>query len=116
MADYFELRHEDSSVYPVGTLAIDIESGVFEFCLNKEYDGEVPWFVRFERDAVLPMSEMVRMWVMERAPESHNEFIDSLIEKAGLDEYDAYGFFKHNKGHFITDKFYVVEREKPECS
>ena len=83
-------------------------------CLNNEYDGDVPWFIRFAKDSVLPMNEMVKMWVLERAPESHNEFIDSLIKKAGLYEYDAYGFFKYNKGHFITDKFYVVEREKPE--
>ena len=112
--DFFELRNEDADLHPVGILEIDIESDIFNFILNKEYNGDVPWFIRFANDAVISMNEMVKMWVLERAPESHNEFIDSLIDKAGLDEYDAYGFFKYNKGHFIIDKFYVVECEKPE--
>ena len=114
MADFYDLRHEDNIAFPVGTLEIDIEQGIFNFKLNKNYDGDVPWFVRFANKAVKPMNEMVRAWVLERAPESHNELIDSLIKKAGLKDYDAYGFFKYNKGHFITDKFYVAEREKPE--
>ena len=112
LSDYYVLWHESETAQPVGTLEVNIESDLFNFQLNSEYSGEVPWFVSYAKDAVLPMNTMIKMWVLDRAPESHNEFIDSLIRKANLDEYDAYGFFKYNKGKFITDRFYVVECEK----
>ena len=112
MTDFYELWHEENCAHPVGTLEIAIEADIFNFKLNKEYIGSVPWFIQYAKDAVLPMNEMVKMWVLGRAPESHNELIDSLIKKAGLARYDAYGFFKYNKGHFITDKFYVVECQR----
>ena len=85
---------------------VDIKNDLFKFSLNKEYDGPLPFFV------ICPLvdiseSDNIKMWVLERSPEENNEIIDSLIIKAGLVEYDAYGFFRYNKGRHITDRFYV---------
>ena len=55
------------------------------------------------------MTENIKMWVMDRVPEPQYKFIDTLIEKAGLKEYDVYSFFKYNKGAFNHDRFYVEE-------
>lgn len=88
-------------------MEIDIDEDFFGFTKNERYTGKLPAFLYYE--AEIPMNENIKMWVMERAPEPHYLFIDKLIEKAGLTSYDAYGFFKYNKGAFIQDRFYVKE-------
>jgi len=88
-------------------LEINISDDFFGFTKNESYTGPLPAFLYYE--AVIPMNENIKMWVLERAPEPQYLFIDALIEKAGLQKYDAYGFFRYNKGAFIQDKFYVEE-------
>ena len=105
MLDKYLVRCENVEE-AVGTLYVDIEQDYFDFDTNTKYNGPKPAFLAYP-DAPMPLREQVKMWVLERAPEPHYEFIDVLIEKAGLTEYDAYGFFKYNKGQFIIDKFYV---------
>ena len=105
MSDVYLLKHEGIEV-PVGVLRIDIEKDNFAFEADPHYNGPLPAFLLYS-NGLMPIEESIKMWVMERAPEPHNEFIDALVEKAGLDKYDAYGFFKFNQGKFITDKFYA---------
>jgi len=106
MLDRYYLRYRGYEE-PVGVLEINIEEDIFSFTKNDKYTGDLPAFLFYETD--IPMNENIKMWVMDRAPEPQYAFIDTLIEKAGLKEYDAYGFFKYNKGVFIYDKFYVEE-------
>ena len=106
MLDQYYLRFKGVDE-PVGVLEIDIEEDFFNFLENDKYTGDLPAFLYYETD--IPMNENIKMWVIDRAPEPHYEFIDTLIKKAGLKEYDAYGFFKYNKGAFNYDRFYVEE-------
>jgi hypothetical protein len=92
---------------PVGVLGVDIDGDVFEFDVNENYTGALPFFLRYP-DMPMEMGERVKMWVLDRAPDVDYEFIDALIEKVGLKTYDAYGFFKYNGGKFIRDRFYVL--------
>jgi len=99
------LKHEDWPEF-VGELLIDYDEDRYDFIRNKDYNGSVPYFLQCE-DSMLPLSEKIKIWVLSRSPDQDYEFIDALIEKAGLTEYDPYGFFKYNDGRFIPDRFYV---------
>jgi len=105
MLDRYILKHEG---YPesIGELLIDYEEDSYDFMKNRNYKGPLPFFLQFE-DSLLSTSEKIKMWVLSRSPEQEYEFIDALIEKAGLEAYDPYGFFKYNNGKFIPDRFYV---------
>jgi hypothetical protein len=103
--DLYMLKHMDNDV-SVGKLTVDVENDSYDFQENTEYTGPQPYFVRHPATAV-SKSEQIKMWVMGRAPESHYEFIDALVEKIGSKQYHAYDFFKYNSGRFITDDFYV---------
>ena len=105
MLDKYLLKY-DGIESAVGNLTIDIEGDLFEFEPIPGYDGPLPFFLK-SPNSPLSTSEKLKMWVLDRAPEPEYELIDMLIEKAGLKEYDAYGFFKYNGGKFNTDKFYV---------
>ena len=105
MPDKYWLHCEEYSE-AVGELLIDFDNDNFSFEMNNNYTGPLPFFLT-DSDAPMPVDEQIKLWVTERAPEPNYTFIDALIEKAGLSEYDAYGFFKYNSGKFITDKFYV---------
>ncbi|MCL1997895.1 MAG: hypothetical protein FWG65_03920 [Turicibacter sp.] len=107
MLDKYVVRCENVTE-PIGTLEVDVAEDYFNIDINPNYDGPKPLFMAYPK-AVMPLQEQVKIWVLERSPEPHYEFIDALVEKAGLDKYDPYGFFKYNKGRFITDKFYVEE-------
>jgi hypothetical protein len=89
---------------PIGVLSVNVDDMSFSFDENLEYDSDKPFFLR--RDFALPFEEVLKIWVLNRAPDTNYEFIDYLIEKAGLKEYDAYGFFKYNNGRYISDRFY----------
>ena len=95
---------------PIGVLTVDIDNDTFTFTRNSKYQGCLPVFIEYPAVSMTE-SDSIKMWVMDRAPEPHNELIDSLIRKIGATEYDAYAFFKYNKGAYITDKFYVEEIE-----
>jgi len=99
------LKHDDNPT-PIGELHIDIDNSSYDFIRNTNYDGPVPFFLTYI-DSVLSLNERIKLWVSERCPEEDYEFIDALIQKAGLKSYDSYGFFKFNQGRFITDSFYV---------
>ena len=103
--DRYLLKHRNSDV-PLGELSIDIEVDEFSFEENNEYQGKLPAFL-FYKSGAISKKEQIKMWVMGRAPDPNNEFIDTMIRKIGETKYDAYSFFKYNKGVFITDKFYV---------
>ena len=105
MSDKYLLRHKSTDI-PVGNLDVDIENDNFSFVLDSGYEGPLPSFLMYP-PKTMSYSDSIRMWVMNRSPEPHYEFIDQAIKKAGLTEYDAYGFFKYNNGAFITDDFYV---------
>ena len=106
MLDKYFLKY-DGTKEPVGELTIDFDNDYFDISVNDKYIGPVPSFMKYS-DAVLPLSDRIKLWVLERSPERDYEFIDALIRAAGLDAYDSYGFFKYNNGRFITDNFYVV--------
>ena len=99
------MKHKSTEI-PLGKLEIDEISDVFSFTPNKGYSGPLPSFLLYGHGKMTE-SESVKMWVMDRAPEPHNEIIDSLIHKIGETTYNAYSFFKYNKGRFTGDKFYV---------
>ena len=105
MPDIYLLKHKKSEI-PIGRLEIDIEGDVFSFEKNAEYSGSLPSFLLCGHGNMTE-SDSIKMWVMDRAPEHHNELIDALIEKIGETQYDPYCFFKYNKGRFIGDLFYV---------
>jgi len=108
--DKYLLKYEGIDE-PVGLLSLDFINDEFSIEVNEKYNGSIPSFLRFE-DAPMCIGDRIKLWVLERAPETNYEFIDALIEKAGLSEYDAYGFFKYNNGRFITDRFYVEPYNK----
>jgi hypothetical protein len=103
--DSYLMKHENETE-PVGTLHIDIAEDIFDFKLNENYKGELPHFVS-DPGTALSKNELVKMWVLERAPEPNYEWIDALIQKIGCTHYDPYAFFKYNEGRFITDRFYA---------
>ena len=105
MLDKYYLRCKEVSE-PIGILTVDIENDHFGFEENDAYEGQLPTFLAYP-DAPMPIDRKIKMWVLGRAPEPNYALIESLIKKAGLSSYDAYGFFKYNKGQFIPDKFYV---------
>ena len=102
--DKYLLKHKTSDV-PLGELLIDIDSDVFSFLKNDSYNGPLPAFLAYPSE--MKESDKIKLWVLERAPDPNNEFIDALIKKIGETSYNAYSFFKYNNGAFITDKFYV---------
>ena len=106
MLDKYFLKYEGISE-PVGVLNLDFDQNEFSIDVNSKYNGPAPSFIRHS-DAPMPIGGRIKLWVLERAPEPNYEFIDTLIKKAGLDKYDAYGFFKYNSGRFLTDKFFTV--------
>jgi len=108
--DRYLLKCKDISE-PIGALYVDFDNDKFNIDINERYDGPLPGFI-LHVDAPMPINERIKLWILERAPEPNYEFIDALIEKAGLVEYDAYGFFKYNNGQFITDKYYVELQEE----
>jgi hypothetical protein len=97
------MKHEKAEK-PIGILTANLDDMSFGFEENPEYDNEKPFFLR--KDFAIPFEEVLKIWVLNRAPEPDYEFIECLVEKAGLKEYDAYGFFKYNKGRYISDRFY----------
>jgi hypothetical protein len=99
------LKHKTADSH-LGELSIDIDTDEFSFKPNPEYQRPLPAFLFYKSDKISE-NEQIKMWVMGRAPDPNNELIDALIDKIGETKYDAYSFFKHNKGVFITDKFYV---------
>ena len=105
MPDKYLLHCENES-QAIGTLLVDFDNDRFEIDENPNYAGPLPFFLNCP-GAVMPLPERIKLWITERAPEPNYAFIDTLVEKTGLKEYDAYGFFKYNHGRFITDKFYV---------
>ena len=105
MLDKYLLLCEDLPE-PLGILSVDIENDFFDFESNPKYIGDLPAFLAFP-NAPMPMKEKIKRWVLGRAPDTNYVMIETLIKKAGLKEYDAYGFFKYNNGEFITDRFYV---------
>jgi hypothetical protein len=84
---------------------VDIDADIFSFQKNGTYSGPLPSFLAYP--SKMKESDKIKMWVLERAPDPNNEFIDALIKKIGETKYNAYSFFKYNNGVFITDKFYV---------
>jgi len=90
----------------LGRLEIDEPADSFSFSPNDEYVGPLPSFLMYPSKHISD-NVSVKMWVMDRAPEPHNEFIDSLIRKIGETKYNAYSFFKYNRGRFTGDLFYV---------
>lgn len=103
--DVYMLKHKSSEV-PLGRLEIDELADSLSFIRNDEYVSPLPSFLMYP-SKYISESDCIKMWVMGRAPEPHNEFIDSLIRKIGETEYNAYNFFKYNNGRFIGDLFYV---------
>ena len=108
MLDKYWLKY-DNLDEPVGELLIDFKKDKFNFIQNPKYDGELPFFLE-DPESSMPMEEQIKIWIENRVPERNYTFIDVLIEKAGLKDYDIYGFFKYNKGQFISDKFYIESK------
>jgi hypothetical protein len=92
---------------PIGILTVDVDKMRFSFDENPNYDSDKPLFLR--KDFAIPFEEVLKIWILNRAPEPDYEFIDCLVEKAWLKEYDAYGFFKYNNGRYISDRFYFEQ-------
>jgi hypothetical protein len=107
LLEKFALYHDKDFI---GVLGVDIEGDHFSFETSPGYGGPVPYFLRFP-DSVLSMSEKIKEWVLERAPEPNYEFIDALMDRAGMTEYDPYLFFKYNQGQFLNDDFRVEPLE-----
>jgi|GEM_PF-2213563 len=105
MSDVFLLKHSHSEI-PLGRLEIDESADTFSFERNAEYSGSLPSFLLYGHGN-MSESDSIKMWVMDRAPEPHNEIIDALIQKIGETKYNAYSFFKYNNGRFIGDLFFV---------
>ncbi|GHU91601.1 hypothetical protein FACS1894202_13350 [Clostridia bacterium] len=107
MLTRFALKNEGVNE-DVGRLCIDYESDLWHFVPNHEYKGEQPWFIRVaEMLGRTVEKEDIKTWVLNRAPEQNADWIDKYCDMAGLQPYDPYGFFLFNKGHFVTDSFYV---------
>jgi len=105
MSDTYLLKHPSSEV-PLGKLEIDEAADIYSFEQNPNYEGPLPSFLLYP-SAHISNNDSVKMWVLDRAPEPHNELIDALVRKIGETEYNAYSFFKYNNGRFTGDKFYV---------
>jgi hypothetical protein len=103
MSDVYTLKSPDGNV---GTLRIDIKLDTWEFTPSETYQGVTPQFIYYAKNGAYTKDD-IKEWVLERAPERNYEWIDQLLEKLGLSEYDPYAFFKYNGGRFITDDFYV---------
>ena len=108
--DKYELKHP-SCPLPVGYMAINFDKDTWEWNDNLNYTGELPWFLVFLKHPknTKSVSELLRMWVLGRALDPNNILIERTMKTAGLKRFCAYGFFKYNKGRYITDKFYCVD-------
>ena len=108
MLERFYLKYRDNPEN-VGIISVDCETDSYNFTENSGYSGSIPAFLRFKHEVNYPISDGLKVWIADRVPEPGYAFIDALIEKAGLKQYDAYGFFKYNKGKFMNDGFYIEE-------
>ena len=106
LLDSYYLKYKGGNI---GQLNVDMENDVWQMNINDEYSGDVPWIIRHSPGGV-PSKELVRNWVLSRAPERNYEWIDRMLDLLGMREYDEYEFFKYNNGMFITDDF-SVERK-----
>ena len=103
----FKLMEGDTHI---GNFIINSEEDVWSYTAVASLDRQPLIFaIQFERTGQKTFTgNAVRDWITNRAPEPNYMFIDALLEKVGIKEYDPLAFVAYNGGRFNTDKFYLV--------
>ena len=94
----------------VGTFTIDSEKNVWIYCPGDSLESQ-PLVFRLQlidNNVTTLSGDIVRDWITGRAPDPGYAFIDALMERVGIAEYDPLAFLAYNSGRFNTDKFYLV--------
>ena len=93
----------------IGTFVIDSENNIWDYTAELSNDEQPLVFRLMLKDlgGVKLSGDAVHMWIAERAPDPDYEFIDALLERVGIKEYDPLAFVAHNRGCFITDNYYL---------
>ena len=107
MQGSFRLMEGDAHI---GTFEIDSEKNKWMYIAEQSLEAQPLVFRLQLRDhgGNALHGDIVREWVSGRAPEPNYEFIDALMERVGIKEYDPLAFVAYNGGRFNTDKFYLV--------
>ena len=94
----------------IGTFKIDSKNNQWDYIAGDSL-AEQPLVFRLqigEQSGNVLSGDVVRDWIINRAPEPNYEFIDALMERVGITEYDPLAFVAYNGGRFNTDEFYLV--------
>ena len=97
----------------IGTFEIDSEKDKWVYIPGHSLAAQPLVFklqIQGQSGATLS-GDIVREWIIGRAPEPHYEFIDALMERVGITEYDPLAFVSYNGGRFNTDNYYLVSSE-----
>jgi len=95
----------------LGTFTIDCENDVWIYTAEASHMEQQPLIFRMlmSKDNIMVLTgNAVRDWIVNRAPESNYRFIDALMERVGIKEYDPLAFVAYNGGRFNTDDFYIM--------
>ena len=91
----------------LGKLTINTDQDIWKFEVFEDKHEKLPFVIRHGFNGSGYDSNNVKQWVLARAPEPNYEWIDLLLERLQLDEYDPYEFFKYNRGRFNTDRYHT---------
>ena len=106
MQGNYRLMRDDTHI---GTFTINSADGVYTYIAVAHKD-EQPLLFKLELQGTVSKTlsgEVVQTWLFTRAPESNYVFIDALMDKAGITQYDPLAFVEYNSGRFNTDKYYL---------
>ena len=109
MQGIFDLMYE-GDIY-VGTFEIDSEKNKWVYNADGLF-SEQPLVFRLQlkdQEGKILIGDVVRDWLITRAPEPNYTFIDALMERAGITEYDPLAFVMYNSGRFNTDRYYLTQ-------
>jgi hypothetical protein len=94
----------------LGLFTIDSENDLWRYDAAAPNEQQPLVFKLALRDSGMEtlLGEIVRDWIINRAPEPNYVFIDALMERVGIEEYDPLAFVAYNGGRFNTDNYYIV--------
>ena len=96
----------------IGDFVIDSDKNIWTYAAAAETAPEAqPLVFRLlmrDQGGDTLSGDAVRDWIMERAPEPTYEFIDALMYRIGIAEYDPLAFVAYNGGRFNKDDYYLT--------
>jgi hypothetical protein len=107
MQGTFNLMDGDTHI---GNFIIDNAANIWTYVSENDLEKQPLVFkLQLRKKNVTTLSgDVVRDWIVGRAPEPTYEFIDALMDKVGISKYDPLAFVQYNSGRFNKDTYYIV--------